>query len=303
MYKAGLDYQLFFALEDFQGNQEGVTRNVGIFWFEENPLEYTGGNKASYNTFKMLKRLGNSMLTPSSKANDEFIDIIATRKRNELVLILYNYIDPDIFMNYITRNVSSLSNSERKGLLNLLKTDTLRKIMNKELALSSLRLRKRVKLMLSRAQELNEQATKFMYSTRTVKLNIKNIHAIKSGQQTKISPEETENEKGYFMYQRYNIDSSCSINCESAPLEERDIDIQVPLQEKISLNPYSVTMIVIKTRPKVAEITFSAEANIPAATVLPGGPSATSDSMPAVTGQVIPQAEGNTKELQPKESK
>ena len=315
MYKAGLDYQLFFSLEDFQGNQEGIMRNVGVFWFEQNSPEYKGGNKSIFNAFRMLAQLDNVMLVPSPKPNDEFIDIIATRKQDGAAIMVYNYIDPEIFMNYVTRNISTLSRAESKSLLNLLKSDTVEKIKNKELDISRLRLRKRVKALLFKAQELNEQATKFMYSARAVKLNIKNMNLIKAGAQSKTKAEGgLEPEKEPFVYERYTIDSSCGISCEFAPVEEKDIDITAPFQETLTLNPYSVTMILIKKKPKVAEITLPVQATAPDVTTpvenketppketVPGS-NGSKEPVPAETQVTNTQVQVDSQAPAPKESK
>ena len=60
MYEAGINYQLYFCLEDFQNNKEGVVRNVGVFGFDSEASEYKGAPKSIYNVFRMLSSLGNS---------------------------------------------------------------------------------------------------------------------------------------------------------------------------------------------------------------------------------------------------
>ena len=235
MYEAGLDYQLYFCLEDFQNNKEGINRNVGIFWFDPGALEYKGSPKSIYNAFRMLTKLGDNMFLSSLKLNDEFVGIIATKGKEDFTILIYNYIDPEIFKNYLSRNFSLLNSVERKILLGLIKSDKLEKIMRKELNISTLRLRNRLlKTALFKAQELNERATKFKSSARNIKINIKNL-------------------KENYLYQRYAIDSSCSLNCEFIPVEEKVVSATDLYQEILTLSPYSVNMIILKKKPPEPE--------------------------------------------------
>ena len=103
MHEAGIDQQLYFCLEDFQGNREGVVRNVGVFSFDMEHSEYRGTVKATFNAFKMLKLLGSSMYP--TKLSDDFVGAIATRTDDGFAVLVYNYIDPDIVNNYLFRNI------------------------------------------------------------------------------------------------------------------------------------------------------------------------------------------------------
>ncbi|MDD4894232.1 MAG: hypothetical protein PHW54_02835, partial [Candidatus Omnitrophica bacterium] len=120
MYEAGINYQLYFCLEDFQGNKENVVRNVGIFTFNSEASGYKGEPKSIYNLFKMLSGLGSRMFTTSLKSSDEFVDVIATKGQDRLALLIYNYIDPEIARNYLSRNIATLNSAERKSLLNII---------------------------------------------------------------------------------------------------------------------------------------------------------------------------------------
>jgi uncharacterized protein YeaO (DUF488 family) len=229
MYEAGLDYQVYFCLEDFQKNKEGVNRNVGAFWFDTETPQYKGAPKAAYNVFKMLANLGNEMFI-LPKLNDEFVDVIAARTKDYISIIIYNYIDPDIAKNYLSRNIASLNERERRFLLTLIKSDKLDKIMLRQLELSGLRTTNKVKLLLKKAQELNDLATKFQTQSRNLKISIKNL-------------------KENYLYQRYAIDSSCNINCEFVPAEEKGISASELYQETLTLSPYSVNTIILKKKP------------------------------------------------------
>jgi hypothetical protein len=227
MYEAGLDYQLYFCLEDFQNNKEGVVRNVGIFWFDSESSKYKGGPKSIYNVFRMLGNLGNDMFLPLPKVNDEFVGVIAAKSPDTITVLIYNYIDEATVTNYLSRNIASLNNPERKALLRIIKSNTLEKFISRQLDISTLRSTNKVKTLLKRAQELNDKVKKFKDSARHMKLGIKNL-------------------KENYLYQRFVIDSSCGINCDFVPSEEKQISANAPYEETLTLSPYSVNAIILK---------------------------------------------------------
>ncbi len=258
MYKAGIDYQIYFSLEDFQNNKEAVTRNVGIFSFDPERTEYKGAPKSIYNVFRMLANLGTNMFL--QKPEDEFVGVIATKSQEDIALLIYNYIDPEIVTNFLSKDIATLNDAERKFLLNLIKQDKLEKIMLApleiqlsktnlrspkgdlsltglgQLDISKLRTSNRVKTMLKKACELNNQAKKFQTNARNMKINIKNL-------------------KGQYLYQRYTVDSSCSLNCGFLPMEEKEINPTQVYQEELTLKPYSAHLIILKLKPKEASLT------------------------------------------------
>ncbi|MFA5144885.1 MAG: hypothetical protein WC723_02635 [Candidatus Omnitrophota bacterium] len=244
MQEAGINYQLYFSLEDFQNNKEGVVRNTGIFSFDPGYSAYKGGPKPIYNVFKMLSRLGNSLFM--SKLNDEFIGVIATKDSDRVVMIVFNYIDPDIVANFLTRNIADLNASEAKALLNVINSRQLEKILLHQLDVSTLRATNKVKTLLTKARELNDTAKKFESSARNINIKIKNL-------------------KGDYLYQRYVIDSSCGFNCEFAPAQQKELSAADIQQEVLSLKPYSVHMIVLEKKPAVPENTNPPAGTGPAA--------------------------------------
>jgi len=247
MYEAGINYQLYFCLEDFQNNKEGIVRNVGIFGFDSEASEYKGAPKSVYNVFRMLSNLGNNMFSTSLKPNDEFADVIATKTQDRIALLIYNYIDPEIARNYLSRNIAGLNGAERKTLLNIITSSRLEKILSHSIEISKIRASKRLKTLLTRAKELNDRAEKFKSGTRNINMSIKNI-------------------QGNYSYQRYKIDSSCSINCAFDVLEEKELNLSDAYQETLTLNPYSVNMIILsKKQPAEPENTAGATGEQPAA--------------------------------------
>lgn len=228
MVEAGIDYQVYFCLEDFQNNREGIVRNVGAFSFDSEASDYKGGPKSIYNVFKMLARLGKERF--AIKADDEFAGLIATKAKDEIILLAYNYIDPDIARNYLSRNISDLNSAERKALLNFAKSGNLEKILLGQLDIANLRLGKHLQSVLNKARELNERAKKFLSVGRQIKLGIKNL-------------------KSDYLYQRYIVDSSCVYNCAFSPVEEKEISAPDLYQEILTLSPYAVEMIVLQKKP------------------------------------------------------
>ncbi|MCM8781122.1 MAG: hypothetical protein NC908_04290 [Candidatus Omnitrophica bacterium] len=229
MYEAGINYQTFFSLEDFQNNKEGVARNTGVFWYSSQDDEYKGVPKVIYNVFKMLDQLGNNMFLSSLKMNDEYVGVLATRLQDGLALIIYNYIDPQIGLNYISRSISALRETDRRLILSLVKSGQFNKILAHQIELGNLQFNNRVKNILKKALELNDQAQRYMTSERKIKITLKNF---KQNQQ----------------YQRYTVDSSCSLDCAFLPQETKEISIQGPFQETLSLKPYSVHLLLLKNQ-------------------------------------------------------
>jgi len=234
MYEAGVNYQLYFCLEDFFNKKEGVTRNVGAFWFNLEASEYKGSPKSVYNVFKMLSRLGPDMFLAPAKVNDEFVGIIATKTQDGIALVIYNYIDPESGRNYLSNNIASLNEAERKSLLNLVTTNRIAKIFSRELEISSLRPSKKEEALLLKARELNDRAIKSKASLRNLKLTIKNIQED-------------------YLYQKFIVDSSCNVECEFTPAEKKEVRAADIYEETISLKPYSVNMIIFKKKLKEPE--------------------------------------------------
>jgi hypothetical protein len=230
MQEAGLDYQVFFSLEDFQNNKENVVRNTGIFWFDAEASEYKGGAKSIFNVFKILSSLRKDMFT-QPKTNDDFAGAIATKQEDTITMLFYNYIDPYLARNYLSRNIASLNDAERRILLDLVKTEKIEKIISREIDAVSLRgASGRLKAMLKKAQELNDKAKSAKSAARKVNLSIKNLD-------------------GSYIYQRYVVDSNCSSNCRFEPSEEKEIKGPELYQETLALSAYSVQMIILKKKP------------------------------------------------------
>ncbi len=85
-----------------------------------------------------------------------------------------------------------------------------------------------------------------------------------------------KNIKGDYLYQRYVIDSSCSINCAFKPVEEKELNLSDTHQEILALNPYSVNMIILGKKPSESKSTAGVTTEQPAAENIEKASSATS---------------------------
>lgn len=229
MYEAGINEQVYFCLEDFQDNKEGIVRNVGAFWVEVKNSHSKNGPKAIYNVFRMLTNLGKEAFV-LPKFNDEFVGVIASKTQGDFTILVYNYIDPEITRSYLSRNIAGLSDGERKILLNIIKSGRLEKILSRRLEVSRVRATHKVKALLKKAQELNDQAQTAKDKNRNLKLGIKNL-------------------KDTYLYKRYTVDSKCTINCEFTPTQEQELAPAELYQETLELSPYSVEMIILSKKP------------------------------------------------------
>ncbi len=228
MHEAGIDNQVYFSLEDFQNNKERVTRNTGVFSLDPGRSEHKNGPKANYNVFKMLRELGQEMF--ALKLSDEFAGALATKSGDKLAILIYNYIDPEIARGFLSAHISGLNPVERKFLLSIIRSEQLIKIMAQGEDITALRTTNKVKSLLNKARELDIKAKQFAAASRSIKINLKNI-------------------QGEFFYRCFTVDSSCALNCEFKPAEEKEIIAAGAYEENLSLSPYSVNLIVLNKKP------------------------------------------------------
>ena len=106
--------------------------------------------------------------------------------------------------------------------------------MSRQLDIVKMRPSKKLKTLLAKAQELNDKAIKFKSNARNLNMKIKNI-------------------KGNYLYQRYIVDSTCTKNCGFRPIEEQELNLSDSHQEILTLNPYSVQMIILTKKPSETE--------------------------------------------------
>ncbi|MCG2713890.1 MAG: hypothetical protein L6308_03480 [Candidatus Omnitrophica bacterium] len=228
MYEAGVDYQTYFSLEDFADNKEGVNRNLGVFGFDTERIDSKGYAKASYNTLRMLNLLGNELLP--SPSGDDFVGLITTKSADYLAVLIYNYIDPQVALNYLSRNIVYLNRTEKKSVLDIVKSDRIEKILSGGLSLSTLRLTPKVKDMFSQAIELNTLAKKFSAANRKIKVSFKG-------------------RKDLYMLSQYTVSSKCNRDCEFSEGEQKEVDLNQGYLATLELSPYSVQLLVFKKKP------------------------------------------------------
>ncbi len=220
MSEAGIDYQVFFSLQDFQDNAELVNRNVGVFSSKNTP-------KNLLSVFKMISMLGQNMFLSSTKLTDDFVGVVATKQDSEICILIYNYIDTQAAKNFISKNVAFLNEKEREVVVDIVRTDKWEKILNKTLDLSGLSLTGKLLNMFNKAIEINDKSKKFIGSNRSFQFELKNM-------------------KEDYSYQRYVVDSSCLSNCNFVPFEEKELELKDSYQWPINLTPYSVNLLVFK---------------------------------------------------------
>ncbi len=246
MHRAGIDRSCFFSLEDIQDNKEGVVRNVGLFRCNPDSYKYYKIEpKSMYEAYRALARLGRELFLSSLKLQDEFVGVIATKEKDSLAILFYNYIDPGIATSYLSRNISSLDSGDRKALLNIVKANKLNKILQHEVDLKTVRAGKPVKNLLKKAMDLKSLALGLEGKNRAFKLTMRNI-------------------SGDYILERYVVDSSCSLNCDFSPAEKKDISIKQEYTENLDLKPYSLSLIILKPKPKEPEKPAPAVVSAPA---------------------------------------
>ena len=228
MYEAGLDNQIYFCLEDFGGNILGAIRNLGARSFDLAHPEAKGYTKPGYNIFRMLNLLGQELLP--AKFSDEFVGVIATKSADSLALLIYNYIDPQAAMNYLSRNIIYLNNAERKAALNIINSDRMRKLLSGQLDMATLRLSPKTKTLFGAAVELNKFVNKFSVDNRKLKIILKGL-------------------KDTYIMSSYTVDNKCSRDCEFKASDEQDVDFNLDYSQIIELAPYSVQLLVFKKKP------------------------------------------------------
>lgn len=224
MFEAGIDYQVYFCLEDFQNNKEGLNINRGLFSYsKENPL--LSNAKSIYNVFLFLSYLGEKFF--GSFSLDDFVGVLATRKDTEVIILIWNYIDPYLGKNFIFHNLTELSEGDRRILIHLFKTLKLDQIIEEKIPLDNSLGSEKLKSFLKKAKELNRKVNLFKNKRRNLKIKFLNL-------------------KGTYLYQRYSVNNQCSWDCSFLPLEEKFIQVENNYEESIELNPYSVELIILK---------------------------------------------------------
>ena len=242
MLKFGIDYQIFFCLEDFKNNKQGVNQNVGLFWLESEYAKYTGGPKTIFNVIRMLNMLGNEMFL-ASRLDNEFVGIIATKTKTGLALLLFNYVDPEIIRNYLSRNLANLHPKLARILVTLVNSNDWERILNKEIPLKELRLDRRIKAKIREAIALNETVKPLVNQPQNINLNLINL-------------------KDDYVYKKYIVDKSCCLDCAFAPSEQKEIRNITSYKETLILETYSVVLILMDKVNNVSDMTQETDAAV-----------------------------------------
>ena len=227
MNEAGIDRQIFYCLEDFQNNKEGINSNRGAFWYDDKSAAYKGGPKSIQNVFLMLKALGDNQYT-SLVLNDEFVGALATRKDGDIAILLWNYIDPDAGRSLLSRNIATLNEKDRDNLEKIVKSGKLDEVLAQKTALDEFSPDEKFKALFKKVFDLIANASLSSDNSRNIRITVSNL-------------------KGEYLYQRYTVDDSCgAAYCPFVPVEEKQIQADNIYQETQSLKPYSVSLLVLK---------------------------------------------------------
>ena len=234
MASQGIDYQILFCLQDFKNEELGINRNLGLFKEKA---------KRNFYVVKMINSLGNELYT-SSRTDLEFFGIIATKREKGPALLLFNYIDPEIAKGFVSSHLSDLAPKDIELLLDLTGSQDWEEILKNE----------KLGPKLSKANKLNEEAKLLQQKDRIINLKISNL-------------------KGSYLYEKYVVDQSDTLNYFNLAVKEKEITSvdgvypvrnktpemsAAPLvrisngvyEEKIILKPYSVVLILLGKNPE-----------------------------------------------------
>jgi len=163
----------------------------------------------------------------ASRLDNECVGLIATKTRKGLALLLFNYIDPEIAKNYLSRHLSELSAKQARALVNLVNSSKWEQIINKSISLKSLRLNKKIRARLKEAIALHDKAVSLMQNPQGVNLKLVNL-------------------KSNYTYKKYVVDKSCCLDCAFVPREEKEIGGVDTYTETLFLEPFSVVLILLE---------------------------------------------------------
>ncbi len=226
MYEAGIDYALFFCLEDFKANPAGVVRNVGAFSYDAQSRDYKGQGKAVYGALRMLSRLGKNWIVSGVRTNDDFVTVIPTRTPDGFAILIAQYIDPDPVRSLLSRMIAGLREGERRILLNLVSTGQFEDLLKGSINPRTVRLTRRLRTVVQEAQELRAAAEQAKEHPRHLRVRLRNA-------------------PGRYQYQRFAIDGA---NQEQAfePLETRLLEPEKEPELLLPLLPYSLQLLVLR---------------------------------------------------------
>lgn len=180
----------------------------------------------------MLSRLGERMYPAGAQpADDPFVGIIPTSSADEISLLVYNYVDPNIAVNYLSRHIATVRGAERKILLRLIRSGQFQEVLRGERDASKLRLTKRLRVLVAEAIRLHEQSLRAKHTARTLKISLTNL-------------------EGTYAYQRYQVSPACGLDCAFMPVEEKVMAVANDYHEELLVEPYSVSLIVLHKKEK-----------------------------------------------------
>jgi len=222
MYEADIERQVFYTLADLEDSQKNTLDNRGLLFTEAKGAPET---KAGYSVWRFLALLGDKMYSPSS-LSDDFMDILVTRRGKDLIILIWNYIDPLLLRSQIEKIFLDLNEKEQNILLEIIKSDKLKDILNKKEFSPEVAETEKLKQALVALADFYSRSQEALVQARQVELKINNI-------------------VGKYKYSRYVLDEGCALRCLFKPQQEEKLLLKNNFEEDIELKPYSVVLIIL----------------------------------------------------------
>ncbi|MDD5044888.1 MAG: hypothetical protein PHH69_04145 [Candidatus Omnitrophica bacterium] len=222
---AGIDRSVFYSLADSYDEKGNLLENFGLTYGVRHKPKEEVSAKAAYQVFRYLTLLGESWY-PGFGSSSAFVDGLATKKGNDLILLFWHYIDPYLVRNWIENAAPTFSEKEQGLLLEIIRTNRVKDILNKNSNLPELSESDKLKQFFGGLTNMYYEAKESGLKDSTISVKIKNI-------------------KGRFKYTRYVLDETSVRSQELIPaLETRKVVIN-EFTDKITLKPYSVVAVVL----------------------------------------------------------
>lgn len=223
MNEAGLDRAVFYSLQDQQDEKGNPVNNFGMLIVQEKHNRKEVSARATYSVYRFLSLLGNEFF-PALSAGDGSVGGLATKRNSDVALLFWHYSDPYLVRNQLERVFISLSGKEQNTLLEIIKSNRLKDLLNKKITAGELTDSDKLKRSLEELAQLYEKAEQS--KSHRISLTLKNI-------------------KGWYQYRRYAVDEICAKHCEFRPVEQKAVNITGDYIETVNIEPYSVVFITL----------------------------------------------------------
>ncbi|MCM8770892.1 MAG: hypothetical protein NC936_03365 [Candidatus Omnitrophica bacterium] len=223
-YTAALDKAIFYTLQDAADAKGNLLNNCGLMHANFASDRESPSLKATYWLYRYLGLLGDSWY-PHFTSGDAFVDGLATKKGDDLILLFWHYVDPFLLRNTIENAYLNFTGREQDLLTKIIKSNHLKDILNKTGQPAELNESERLRNFLKDLTNFYYQARESQQKDSSISLKIKNI-------------------RGRFKYICYVLDENSAASALTPVKEEKKI-LTGDFQENIILRPYSVALVVL----------------------------------------------------------